>query len=203
MNKKEAIFVLGGGLKKDEKGRWRTANFGDRNEFGVMGGSLRAVAAGYLYKDNPNKLIVSSGGNRPLKGTQGAPAVAEVIKDELKELGVPEEDIAIEANSKNTYAQIREMKKIIDNNKLEKVIVISNEYHLPRVKAMIEQDDEMKKMLANSIIKLQSAEEIVIKYEPKRAREIKSIYKSQSMKDRIALEQKGIEAIEKGTYKFE
>jgi len=106
VNKKTAIVILGGGLKKDADGRWRTTNYDESGDnFGVSGDRLRVVAANYLYKNNQEQLIIASGGKGQLKNIPGAPAVSEVLKRELIELGVPEEKI-IEENNCARYGRL-------------------------------------------------------------------------------------------------
>lgn len=203
MNKKIYI-ILGGSLKK-EKNKWRTTNFNENgDDFGVLGDRLRVVAGSYLYKDDPNLLFITSCGKGQYKNIQNAPNVSSVLKKELIELGVPQEKITEENNSNNTWQQLQEIKKITQRDGLEQVIIISNRYHLPRITAMIEKDSELNKLFKQSIIKLQSAEDIVLKYNPKKwGKIVDDAYKSESMKKRIKLEEKGVKDIKKGTYKLE
>lgn len=200
----EIICILGGGIKKDPNGRWRTTNFDEKGDkFGILGDRLRVEAGNYLYKDNPESLIIASGGKGQLKGVKGAFNLSKIIKKELMELGVEGKRIIEENKSGNTWQQLQELKKIFIKKKLPEVIIISNKYHLSRVKIMIEQDRELKRMLDCSRIKLKTAEEILIKHEPRKWQEIiKTAYKSKAMKKRIAREKKGIRQIKNGTYKF-
>lgn len=198
---KNAIVIIGGGLKK-ENGKWRTTNFKEGDNFAVQGDRLRVVAACHLYKDNQYLLVIALGGKGQYKDISDAPTVAEIIKSELVELGVPPENIIKEEQSGNTWQQLQELKKIIVEKKIEGVIIISNEYHLARIKAMIEKDSELKKMFDTAKIKLQSAEKIIIKNDPDQKKEIENVYKSKAMRERIALEQKGVIDIKKGRYKL-
>lgn len=199
MKNKKAVVIIGGGLKK-ENHKWRTTGFNEGDNFGATGDRLRVVAGSYLFKYNPGQILIALGGRGQLKNIPNAPTVAEVIKNELVELGVSAERIIKEEQSGNTWQQLQELKKIIKRQKLEYIIVISNEYHLPRIKAMIEKDLELNKMFDAAKIKLQSAEEIIIKYHSEQKKEIKSVYKSKAMQERIALEQKGVKDIEEGKY---
>ncbi len=169
----------------------------------MQGDRLRVVAANYIFKDNSEQALIAFGGKGQYKNIPGAPTVAEIIKSELIELGVTAEKIIKEEHSGNTWQQLQELKKIIAGQKLESMIVISNRYHLPRIKTMIKKDLELNKMLDAAKIKLQSAEEIIIKHEPDQKKEIESVYKSKAMRERIALEQKGIGDIKNGKYKLE
>ncbi len=205
----DAVVILGGGLKKDKTG-WRTTNFNEGDNFGALGDRLR-VEAGYLsYVDNckfnADLLILTSGGKGQLKNIAGAPTIASVLKKELLGLGVPPGAIITEEKSGNSYQQLKELAAIISSSGWNQVAIISNRYHLPRVRAMIESFrdlDLLKTLLFDGNLKLLSAEEVLIDKEPKKWRDsIAATYQSQSMKERIALEQKGVEQIKAGSYKF-
>lgn len=204
-NYKNAIAVLGGGLVK-EKGKWRTTDFNESDNFGAMGDRLRVTAADYLFKKDPEQIIIVLGGKGQLKDIPGALAVSRVIKQELVDLGVPADKIIKEEESRDTYQQLMELKKIIQGRKVEKAVIISNKYHLPRLKAMIKRCPKLlalKKMLAVSRLKLKSAEEVVVKHDSKIWQKIIiEAYSSSAMKERIKLEKKGVKDIKEGRYKF-
>ena len=201
MDKKMAIVILGGGLIKDKKGQWRTTNFGEPGDnFGTMGDRIRVVAGYYFYKKNPDILIIASGGRGQFSHIKDAPPVAAVIKQELMEFGVPEEKIIEEVKSYNTYEQLCEIKKIARGKGWQKIEVISNKWHLPRVEAMIEKFEELNSL--KTIYKLISAEEVLIKEDKTKWEPIiEQAYASGEMRRRIESEQKGVNDIEAGIYK--
>lgn len=203
-NSQRVLFVLGGVLRKDRNGRWQTSTFTGRGDaFGVTGDRLRVLAARNLYHAKPNVGIITVGGKGQLRHIPHAPPVSRVLKDELIKLKVPRDAIWEENESSNTYSQLQKIKQIITRHALRKAIVVSNTYHLPRIKAFIERDGALKKMLQNGRISLRSAERVLIKDDPKRWKErIGRAYKSVSMKNRIAMEKKGVESIKKGTYQL-
>lgn len=205
-NYKNAIVVFGGGLVK-EKGRWRTTNFDDRGDnFGINGGRLRVVATSLLYKNDKSFLIITSGGRGQLRNIPDVPSVSNVAKNELIKLDVHHKDIIEENKSNNTYQQLLELEKIIKRKDLQKIIIISNKFHLPRIKAMIEYNcrlSKLKRMYNNSRLKVKSAEGITLRYEPESWHNIiNRAYKSEEMKERIRLEQRGVKQIKRGIYKF-
>ena len=204
VNKKTAIVILGGGLKKDADGRWRTTNYDEPGDnFGVSGDRLRVVAASYLYKSNPEQIIIVSGGRGQLKDIPDAPTVSQVLKKELMELGVPEEKIIEENISGNTYEQLKKIKRLIRKEGLKKIDFVSNKWHLPRIKAMLESFPELKEIYNLVKVELKGAEEILLKYDHKNWQEIiEKVYKSEGLKKRIELEQKGIQDIKEGRYKI-
>lgn len=203
MKEKKAIYILGGGLVK-EKGKWRTMRIGEGYGGGAMADRLRIDASYEFYKKNPEFFLVASGGHGIYKDILGAPNVCEVLKDELIELGVKEDKILLETNSNNTWQQLKRLKQIIKDNEFSEVNILSNKYHIPRIRAMIEKDAELFKMLNSLKIKLCSAEEILIESNPKIWKEkIDILYNTQDMKNRIVSEEHGVQDIEAGKYKLQ
>jgi hypothetical protein len=204
MIKKRALMIPGGGIRRDKNGKWRTNRFSDKGDnFGISGGRLRVVAGSLLYKNDNNLFIIASGGKGQLKNIPGVPCISSVVKGELVGLKVLLNKIIEDNKSNNTYQQLMELKKIILKHKLNEVIIISNKFHLPRIRALIGINKELKKKLDINFIKLKSAEEILIKYNAKRWKKlISNIYKGAVMKKRIALEKRGVKDIKEGKYKF-
>ena len=195
--KKRAIAVLCGESIRNSDGTWRTARFTEGDKFGVLGDRMRVLAANYLYQDNP-QLIIALGGKGQRANDKTALPASIVIKKELQELGVPKKDIITEKESSSTFTSLKMLKSIIAKFNLKDVILISNKYHLPRIKAMI----EVVKELHDTNITLIEAEEVVISHDQKMRREIKLAYKSKAMQKRILLEQQGIRDIYEGQYRF-
>lgn len=197
----EVIFIPGGGLINDN-GRWRTTNFDEGDNFGAMGDRLRVEAAYILYKKNPGLLLITLGGQGQYKDIPGVPTVAEVIKRELMDLGVPESSINKEEQSGNTWQQLQALKALIKKEKLNAITILSNRYHLPRVRTMVEHDGKLRTLLAEEKLTLTSAEEILIAQNPTKWQElVTKAYQTEAMKKRIAKEEEGVRQIEEGTYK--
>lgn len=199
---KDAIIILGGGMVKD-KGRWRTTHLDEGTRLGALGDCLRVEAAHVLYESNTKLLIIASGGKGMYKNISGAPTVAEVIKKELIDLGVPSESVFKEEKSQNTWQQLIELKKIIKQKNLSHVSIVSNRYHLPRILAMIKKDSALYDMLKKEIIEAISAEEVLIKHNPEKWNQvIANAYMANEMKKRIVIEQKGVQDLKTGIYKL-
>ncbi len=202
---KQTIYILSAGIKQDDNGNWVSSDLQEDEKFaGAPGGKLRVIAAAYLYKDKRSKIITSGGQgcDKNIENTDH-PNVSTILKEELVELGVKEEDIVEENKSGNTYSQLEELKKIINSNNLKRIRIITNTYHLPRVQAMIEHDGELKQMLQYGQIELLSAEEICIEHDSQKWKAIvEKAYESELIKKIIRLEQKGVEDIKNGVYKF-
>lgn len=201
---KKVIVVLGGGLKIEADGRWRTTNFDEEGDkFGALGDRLRVEAAACLYEKENDILFVASGGHGQLRDVPDTPTVASVIGRELVELGIPAEKIILEENSSNSWQQLQEIKNIITKYNPEKIKVISNRYHLPRLEAMIKKDQELFKLSQGHKIGFQSAEDILLEYKEKEWKEIiEKAYQAEEMKERITLEERGIKDLKEGKYKL-
>jgi len=97
-----------------------------------------------LYKDGYSKHLVFSSGysyvfEEPL-----------VMKALAMSLGVPKEAITLEDKAKNTYENVIFVKKILDENNWDKILLVSAPYHMRRV----------------SLVAKKSANKITIIYTP-------------------------------------
>ncbi len=91
---------------------------------------------GISIKREPYLRIVALGGES--NRTSDAPTIAMVMRHELIELGVPEQTIATERRSVNTYQQLCNFQEIVTIEMLASVLIVSNRYHLGRIQAFIE-----------------------------------------------------------------
>lgn len=187
-----AILILGGGLTY-QNGHWQSCGFRGP----VFGSQLRVLAGSYLFGQNHKQIIIASGGRGYLKEIKNAPTVATVITRELTALQVPRKNILEEKKSNNTYQQLMNFKKLLRKSNPACVRIISNKYHLARVKALIKRDAVLKKYLLRKKIQLISAESVVVKYSPKMKMQIKKLYTGMGMKEVIKKERVGIRQIKK------
>ena len=138
MNKKyDALVILGGGLKKD-KGIWRTTNYDEGDTFGIAGDRVRVVAGCFLFVNDFSDLLIASGGKGQYKDIPDCPTISEVIRKELIILGVPESKIMEDNESGNTHQQLKFIKSFVKSRGMDRVGIVSNEWHLPRIEAMMQ-----------------------------------------------------------------
>jgi uncharacterized SAM-binding protein YcdF (DUF218 family) len=80
-----------------------------------------------LYKLNMAGKIICTGG-----AVKNEYIEAEIMYKELLKAGIPEEDIICEKESKGTWDNIKYVKKIMENNKMETGIIVTNAGHIRR-----------------------------------------------------------------------
>ena len=203
---RQATIILSAGVKKNEKGEWVSTDLTIKDaKVSAPGGKLRVIAASYLLKKNPDAVAIIPGGrgHDVVDDEPSRPDLCDILKRELVELGIPPEKIITENKSNKTFEQLQESKKILKKEKFEKIKIISNEYHLARIRAMAENDGDLKEMFDNSRLELISAENVLLHYDKKHWSEmIKNIYDSEEMKQIINNENKGVKQIKEGTYKL-
>lgn len=197
----DVVFVLGGMQRKNADGSWRTTHFNEEgDDYGVLGDYLRPKAAAILSKKNPSLRIITVGGGGQLKDNPEAPAIAQIMKNELIELGVPCKTIEEETECGNSYEQLIACVKSVQDRIPKHISILSNEYHLPRLYAMGKHFPELKKL---QYAKFVSAESVLIEHDQKTWKDfINKAYASEKMKVRTALEQQGVKDIIKGRYRL-
>lgn len=81
-----------------------------------------------LYKKAMGKYIIVTGKGRGLL-TEG-----EGMKEKLIERGINKDIIFVEKNARNTYENLMFSKEIMERENLHSAIIISDAYHLARIK---------------------------------------------------------------------
>lgn len=203
MKKTDVIVVLSGGLIC-ENGVWRTTRYDEKGDtFGALGDRARVEAAVLLYAEHSGAVMVVSGGKGQYKNNPNAPTLSSVLKRELIELGVPAGRIIEENASDNTWQQLQNLKMLMEREKFNSVLIVSNEWHLPRVLAMVEKDADLRRLSSAGTIRCESAEKILLARDPGAWKAvIERAYQSDGIKKRIALERKGVEEIKAGMYRL-
>ena len=118
----DAIVVLGGSTNTVAYPRVLP----DLNEHGD-----RVIYAAKLYQEGKAPLILLSGGRISWFGDDGASEAEDMAKI-LKLMGVPSEAILEEGNSVNTYENAIFTQKILEEQGIEKILLVTSAFHLPR-----------------------------------------------------------------------
>ena len=96
--------------------------------------SDRFIQTARLYKTGHIKKILISGGNGTIFQSRNF-READFLKNQMKDIGIPDSDIYIERNSRNTFENAVYSKKILDSLNLQgPFLLISSAMHLPRAK---------------------------------------------------------------------
>ncbi len=90
----------------------------------------RIVEAATLYKKYPKKIIVTGG----RVYDRESPSESSVYRSVLAALGVPEEDIILEEESRNTLENAILTKKILDKMEVSSITLITSATHMFRAK---------------------------------------------------------------------
>lgn len=117
----DVALVFGASVYRDEP----SPVFAERINHGI-----------WLYKEGYVSKILISGGNEHYGNIE-----AEVARKYAKEKGIPENDILIETESKNTEENIVYSKDIILENGFKRIIVVSDPLHMKRIMKISEDHD--------------------------------------------------------------
>lgn len=123
----DAIVVLGGATKNPEAPRPMV----DVNEHGD-----RLFYAAELYKQQKAPLLILAGGRINWAGNIGSEAAD--MASLLKTLGVPSEAMIQESLSLNTYQNAINVQQIMQAQDIEKIILVTSAFHMPRSLAIFE-----------------------------------------------------------------
>lgn len=122
-------------IEIDTKGKYDIAIVFSCTVYDVM--FKRADAAIALYKDGIVKKLLLTGGVGYLS-THRKESEANVMKKYMIASGINSNDIIIEDKSRNTYENVKNSLKIINNiPNIKKVIIVTSDFHLKRCKAML------------------------------------------------------------------
>ena len=115
----DAIIVLGAQVKPDGKPSLQL--------------QWRIDAAAKAWKDQ-NCLVVVCGA----QGSNEPAPEAYVMRDELMKQGVPDEMILTDAESFNTRQNIDHAVQLLEGRNVERVLIVTSDYHLARAMALAE-----------------------------------------------------------------
>lgn len=119
----KAIAILGGGT-----------GFGaiakQRNETNLGEAAERLTESSKAFNINPNLKIIILGTGGSLSQI-GFPEY-KITERFLNEQGVPSESIVIEKKSRNTFENVKYLREILIQNKIDQIGIITSAYHMPR-----------------------------------------------------------------------
>ncbi len=124
----DALVVLGGGTRP---GTWprpidETSEAGDR-----------LIYAAYLYQQGVAPRLVLSGGGVPVDGPIVKPEAVSMAEI-LEIMGVPPNALWLETNSRNTYENAVETKKLLEPEGIDQIGLVTSATHMPRSVAIFD-----------------------------------------------------------------
>jgi uncharacterized SAM-binding protein YcdF (DUF218 family) len=122
----DVIVVLGGG----ERSKAFPRPTSEMNEAGD-----RLLYAARLYHQGAAPHILVSGGNAPWVSAARVPG-AESMAEILGLMGVPDEALWLEPESRNTYENALETKAILESRGIESILLVTSAMHMPRAYAV-------------------------------------------------------------------
>lgn len=129
----EVMVVLGGGTESGDAPRPMTE---------VNGAGDRVLYAAKLYKEGAAPNILLSGGNVNFSTARGL-TPAEEMQDLLSLTGIPQEVIWLQPNSQNTYEDALYSARMLREQGIEEIILVTSAMHMPRSKALFEEQGIM------------------------------------------------------------
>jgi uncharacterized SAM-binding protein YcdF (DUF218 family) len=97
------------------------------------GASDRFIQTARLYHQKHIKKIIVSGGSSSIKKSRQKWKEGDFVSSQLKQLGIPEQDIILDNQSRNTHENGVFSKKIIDSLQLPPpYLLITSATHIPR-----------------------------------------------------------------------
>ncbi len=162
----------------------------DSDAGGILWGSIRVEAGALLAAQYPEALVIVCGGGRRLP-----PSHARVMQEELEIRGVRPDRIILEERSTNTQEQLTELRLLAQAIPIRSVLLVSNEYHIPRIETFLLSMQE-----GGPSISCVTAESVVVHADPSRSNAIQDIHASPVYILRLQREAQGVEAINAGTY---
>ena len=121
MSNADAIVVLGGATKPDTPPRPGVdlSEQGDRLLYGAL-----------LYQQKKAPLVILSGGRIDWSGNASSESVQMAAI--MRQLGVPSSAIIEEPNSRNTYENAVNVRKIMEERGIDRVLLVTSAMHMPR-----------------------------------------------------------------------
>ncbi len=217
----EALYILSGITEKiDPKSgqkSYRPGSYADVDWKGFLSGSkARALAAVELAKYFPDTIIAVNSNTYNINDSS-APTDATVMSEYIENKGVNPERIIRQDKSISTFTELIELIKYIHKHAWNHVVVVTNEFQIPRAKEMLKQIETLKDPASawqdpvfraaveylkatSPKITFVSAEDILPLRDARYAALIKEAKTTETWKRREAVEEKAVTQLRGGNY---
>lgn len=103
----------------------------------VNGAGDRVLYAASLYRQGKTSQLLLSGGDISWLN-EGTTTPAEDMASILTAIGVPEEALILETESKNTYENALYCKELLAEMEIDRILLVTSALHMPRAVALFE-----------------------------------------------------------------
>ena len=216
----DAVFIDSGGLS-EAGGKFYPTDYRPGDEFGMLGGGIRLVAAVDLYLNTrARRFIFMTGLTEKNKARLGpdVPTEASVLGDKFQRVlaglqkrsdyqgrfdELEEPIVEGQERSYNTLTNIEEALKAVQSSGYKRICFLSSNYHIPRYRALWDMVLKSKGIALPTEIDFIGAEDVVKELEPGKYDEvIDKAYKTEAAKQRIENEERGVRDIAEGRYAY-
>ena len=90
----------------------------------------RCLCAAEVYHRERPILVLVTGG--PVDPGSSGPPIAQFMRDFLVKLGVDPSDLSVEANSRSTYENAVECRKLLERQGVRKILLVTEAWHMRR-----------------------------------------------------------------------
>ena len=164
----DAIVVPGGGMKKNPNGTYAP------NEFEEL--RLEAAAIEYIGGKAPFIILLNGVSNPEADGN----VIKEYLKKQVKKLSagkkkIEDKNIIVENISVDTFTNMEQLEIIVQEKRLENILMVSNFFHIKRATA--------NSCAFDISTTARSAETAIINFNPQRKAEILDYYRSRNLEE--------------------
>lgn len=199
----DSIAILSGGIKKhirEEGEMYLPTSYKDG-----LGGKGRIIAASKLAEVFPNSPLLTLSHVDPT-----VPSQAEIYHQELVRQGIDTSRIIKDPDAYNTFSELVAIQRQAQLNAWKNVIVVTNNYHLPRTSYMLEHFEDLARRFQLTeplqphtlTLRLVGAEDILTAFSPHYTSLIDAWMKTPSYAKLVELEEKGLQDLQTNTYFF-
>lgn len=192
-------IVIIGAYPHFRDGIWQTSGLEDPGDHaGATFDRFRVLAGSALAARYPESLLLLSGGAQKPE----MPSCAAVLKHELSQLGISESRMLLEERSCSVHQQLYEIGLLAAQLHFGHMLIITNEWHHPRLKAMMEHAPKLE-MWRELSWEPVAAEPIMLE---SGKREWVAMVEAERLHprliERIAMERQGVRQVKDGTYRY-
>ncbi len=124
----EVIVILGGGTESAQY---------PRQIVEVNGAGDRVLYAAWLYHQGVAEKLLLTGGYIPWLGNHTT-SPAEEMATLLEMLDIPEKALLLESRSLNTYENALYSRRILEQEGISRIVLVTSAFHMPRAVALFE-----------------------------------------------------------------